>query len=255
MSNFTKDELAILLAYYIKDKKRHTSHLRFLQKYEMRFSKELNKEVLDYALATYKSIDPQFSSINPTADQDFIKIWNYYITDKRDDELNKLYNDFFTERIEYRISHKSFYDNTILAHEFPSLKATVVYDKPKEKYMVLSDYTHEYNPRDPQVIINALSGANYMCEVDNIHQTFIRKNCNLPYTEGHHLIPLKFQNRFNVNLDVEANVVSLCSSCHNLLHYGKDYEEVLKILYEMRKERLSKCGIDISFSDLKSFYD
>ena len=255
MSNFSDKELAILLAYYLRDKKRHTSHSKFLRQFELKFSKELNNEVLDYALAIYKSIDPQFSSINPTADKDFIKAWKYYITEKRDDELNKLYKDFIADSSEYRISHTSFYDNKTLAYEFPYLKATIVFDSPKEKYAALSESTSEYNRRDPQVIINALAAAHYLCEIDNSHFTFIRKNCELPYTEGHHLIPLKFQERFNVNLDIEANVVSLCSSCHNLLHYGKDYEELLKVLYKMRKERLLKCGIDISFDELKSFYD
>lgn len=255
MNNFTDKELAILLAYYLKDKKKHTSHLKFLHQYEKEFSKELNKEVLDYALATYKSIDPQFSSINPTADKDYIRIWKYYITENRDEELKKIYNDFFADVIEYKISHKSFYDNNILANEFHTLKAKTFTDLPKEKYAEVSESSHEYNRRDPQVIINALAEVNYKCEINNTHFTFIRKNCDLPYTEGHHLIPLKFQNRFKVNLDIEANVVSLCSSCHNLLHYGRDYEVLLKDLYEYRKDRLSKCGIDITFDELKSFYD
>lgn len=255
MSNFSDQELAVLLAYYLKDKKKHTSHTKFLQQYEVRYSKELNKEVLDYALAIYKSIDPQFSSINPTADKDFIRIWKYYITENRDDDLNTLYNDFLKAPAVYKISHTSFYDNKTFAYEFPSLEARVFADEPKEKYGEIPNTIHEYNRRDPQVIINALAIANYLCEIEKTHFTFVRKNCDLPYTEGHHLIPLKFQERFNVNLDIEANVVSLCSSCHNLLHYGRDYEDLLRILYEMRKDRLLKCGIDISFDELKSFYE
>ena len=86
---------------------------------------------------------------------------------------------------------------------------------------------------------------------------FLRKN-NRPkniYTEGHHIVPLKYQDRFDVNLDVEANIVSLCSNCHNNLHYGKDYEKTLRLIFtEERKNRLKKCGIIISFEDLLEMY-
>lgn len=109
--------------------------------------------------------------------------------------------------------------------------------------------------RSVSIAANALCNANYRCEIDENHGTFIRKTNELPYTEPHHLIPLKFQNAFENSLDVENNIVSLCSSCHNHLHYGKYTEELLKKLYEMRKDLLNVAGLNISFEQLLCYYD
>ena len=48
---------------------------------------------------------------------------------------------------------------------------------------------------------------------------------------------------FQKSLDVEANIVSLCSYCHNLIHYGADAEIVIRELWEDRKEELEAAGI------------
>lgn len=123
--------------------------------------------------------------------------------------------------------------------------------KPKER---VENSSKRYK-RDKQVAIRALAMAEYKCEVDPSHKTFIRKNCNCNYTEPHHLIPLSASKFFpDIDLDREQNVVSLCSHCHNLLHYGKNIDIELKKLYDDRKELLKAIGADISFETLKSFY-
>ena len=83
---------------------------------------------------------------------------------------------------------------------------------------------------------------------------FIRKKDGQYYTEGHHLIPLRYQEEFNYSLDVEANIVSLCPTCHRLLHYGKDCESKLCELLEKRRERLEKCNIFVSQERLIEMY-
>ncbi len=108
--------------------------------------------------------------------------------------------------------------------------------------------------RDSKVAANALCNAGYKCEVCSEHHTFLRKANGLPYTEPHHLVPMKAQKDFEVSLDVENNIVSLCSHCHNLLHYGQDSEETLRLLYEQKKELLELAGIIISFEKLKEYY-
>ena len=70
----------------------------------------------------------------------------------------------------------------------------------------------------------------------------------------HHLVPLSCHSSFEVSLDVEENIVSLCSNCHNKLHYGRDIEETLRILYDARSSLLAKAGIDISFPNLLRIY-
>lgn len=86
-----------------------------------------------------------------------------------------------------------------------------------------------------------MAHANYECEIDVSHPTFIRKKSDKKYTEPHHLIPMAFSDEFDVSLDVEENIVSLCSNCHNQIHYGKDADVLLRKLYEERKDELLYC--------------
>lgn len=71
--------------------------------------------------------------------------------------------------------------------------------------------------RNRATTMGALSNASYRCEIDGAHKTFIRKNSNIPYTEPHHLVPMKYADQFLTSIDVEENIVSLCSSYRTLL--------------------------------------
>ena len=108
--------------------------------------------------------------------------------------------------------------------------------------------------RDPVVAANALCNANYKCEICSAHPTFIRKSNGKPYTEPHHLVPMKAQKDFSVSLDVENNVVSLCSNCHNQIHYGNNVDEILGPLFSKREVLLATVGISIRYDDLKKYY-
>lgn len=68
------------------------------------------------------------------------------------------------------------------------------------------------------------------------------------------MIPMAFQDQFDVSLDVEENIVSLCSNCHNKIHYGSDADTLIKDLYSERKAVLEKAGIVISMSDMLAMY-
>lgn len=109
--------------------------------------------------------------------------------------------------------------------------------------------------RNLQCAANALKNANFKCEYNIEDRTFLRKNGN-PYTEPHHLIPLSKYRDFNYSVDVEENIVSLCSHCHNLLHYGKfnDKVPILEKLYAEREEKLHSRGLEITWERLKSYY-
>ena len=108
--------------------------------------------------------------------------------------------------------------------------------------------------RNKKVSANALIHAKYLCEIDNTHVTFKRRNSNINYTEPHHLIPLKYSELFEYSLDVEENIVSLCSNCHNNIHYGNDYEKLIKELYDERIEQLRDVGLYIDFEELLMMY-
>lgn len=109
------------------------------------------------------------------------------------------------------------------------------------------------NPKKPaEVIID----ANFTCEVDANHNSFISKKTGENYCEGHHLIPMGQQINFNISLDVHANIVSLCPNCHRTLHHGVFEEKMplLNQLYMIRNERLRTCGINISLEQLNNLY-
>ena len=124
----------------------------------------------------------------------------------------------------------------------------------KKKEAVLVDGRKVY-PRNRQTAINALAHAEYKCEINPYHHTFIRKNSDKGYTEPHHLVPMAFSDSFDVSLDVEQNIVSLCSNCHNEIHYGRDARDLIEKLYHKRKEYLESVGISISLEDLLEKYE
>ena len=124
-------------------------------------------------------------------------------------------------------------------------------EKPREKSKN-SSYVY---PRSRKVAVNALKKAQFLCEVDPSHNVFIRKKTEATYTEPHHLVPLSAQKDFSdINLDREQNIVSLCSHCHNLLHYGKEFDTILKPLFERRVDLLKAIGINITYEQLRAYY-
>ena len=78
--------------------------------------------------------------------------------------------------------------------------------------------------------------------------------------EAHHLIPIPcsslYYERFHASLDRPENIVSLCPACHRAIHFGTDdkKEELLKILFEKKKQQLSDIGIKITLKELMRHY-
>ena len=111
-----------------------------------------------------------------------------------------------------------------------------------------------YYPRNPKTAAIALKQADYKCERNENHECFIRRSNELPYTEVHHLIPLAYHYKFDKSLDVPENIVSLCSNCHNEIHYGKEANTLITSLYNERIDKLRQAGIDISLDELLLMY-
>ena len=108
--------------------------------------------------------------------------------------------------------------------------------------------------RSPAVAGRALAIAKYKCEICADHPTFIRRNNGKPYTEPHHLVPMAYQELYGASLDREENIVSLCSNCHNEIHYGKDAAKLVETLYNARKDLLKSITINITLSELQQMY-
>jgi 5-methylcytosine-specific restriction endonuclease McrA len=114
--------------------------------------------------------------------------------------------------------------------------------------------------RNPEISKEALRLAGYRCELcDEPLRLFIRKSDEKTnYTEPHHLIPVSFQDALpeSKSLDNVANIVSLCSHCHNLLHYGRYGEKKVLIekLFNEREGKLRMAGIMIDIETILEIY-
>ncbi|WP_243740299.1 HNH endonuclease [Aureibacillus halotolerans] len=111
--------------------------------------------------------------------------------------------------------------------------------------------------RDATIAGKALRQANFACEVDPHHHTFISKSKQRPYVEAHHLVLLSRQGEYDFALDQPANIVALCPNCHRLLHHGTPQERnvLLQRLFDQRQQRLHVIGIDITYDKLTKMYD
>ncbi len=98
----------------------------------------------------------------------------------------------------------------------------------------------------------ALAKAEFLCEVNKNHRTFISQRTNLPYSESHHFVPMKFQDDFSFPLDCVENIISLCPTCHRGFHHGiTDHKKsLITKIYETRNA-LNNFGIEEMFSILQ----
>jgi len=99
--------------------------------------------------------------------------------------------------------------------------------------------------------------ADYKCELDPTHKTFISRLTNHNYVEIHHLIPMAYQERYeNNSLDVPGNIVALCPTCHKQLHLGNKAEAQIAIqtLFQKREAALNEAGIVLGLTELLSYY-
>ena len=97
----------------------------------------------------------------------------------------------------------------------------------------------------------AIAFADYKCELDKDHTSFISGYTHRPYMEGHHAIPMSNQGVFKNSLDVYANIVCLCPLCHRKIHFGikEDRKVMAQRIYDNRAERLANSGINIDERD------
>jgi len=136
------------------------------------------------------------------------------------------------------------------------LKLFKSFDTP-HKVKPLKDVNKKIYPRNKEYAEIALKQANYECEIDSSHKSFLNASTNNQYVEAHHLIPLKYHSVFKSCLDVPANIISLCPNCHRQLHHAS--VETIKTLIEMllnnRLNRLQKCELGISPDHLTRLYE
>ena len=105
-----------------------------------------------------------------------------------------------------------------------------------------------------------LLDAEYTCQIDPTHKTFMAVR-NVPYMEGHHLIPCtaenskKFWKKYAKNIDCVANIV-ICPNCHRAVHFGDEDTKTdkIKVLFAKQAEKLKRAGIEITEEELLGLY-
>lgn len=126
---------------------------------------------------------------------------------------------------------------------------------PTQKRITINRYRHSCG-RNLDESQQAKITANWTCEYNEKHKTFVSGVNNRPYVEAHHLIPMSAQIDFENTIDFADNIISLCPTCHRNIHYGKneEKEKMLKYFFEIRKPLYSIYGIAITMSDLNKYY-
>lgn len=111
--------------------------------------------------------------------------------------------------------------------------------------------------RDKTLADKAKEKANYLCENDPLHKTFLSKKNNKNFVEAHHLIPMEFHTEFQKTIDVIGNIICLCPNCHKLVHNSikETRDKMLEKLYYKKITQLKECGIEITLEELKKKYD
>ncbi|MGE7751595.1 MrcB family domain-containing protein [Lysinibacillus fusiformis] len=110
--------------------------------------------------------------------------------------------------------------------------------------------------RDASVAKEAIVKAEYKCEVDPTHETFISEITGQNFVEAHHLVPISKESEFDYSLDVPGNIVSLCPNCHRKIHHSKfnEKKKVLNSLYILKESELKTYGIHLPLSQMEQFY-
>lgn len=128
--------------------------------------------------------------------------------------------------------------------------------KPKQKSVKYTSTISSSPSRDGFTSKRALAVASYLCEIDKEHEYFKSKASQENYVEAHHLIPIQATDDFDLSIDVEANIVSLCPNCHRKLHLAEfsEVKPLLEKLYSKRKNDLEACEIGLTFEHLISYY-
>lgn len=131
------------------------------------------------------------------------------------------------------------------------LEAGAVSKKGKSKNSQSSSWA-----RDSNISFTALDNADFTCENESSHLTFISAKTGKQFMEAHHLIPMEYQGEFEFSIDVPENIVCLCPNCHRAFHNSESNyrEQLLNKFFEMREAGLAARKIHITKDQLINYY-
>ncbi|NQX97163.1 MAG: HNH endonuclease [Flavobacteriales bacterium] len=112
--------------------------------------------------------------------------------------------------------------------------------------------------RKAKLAKKAFRAADYKCQFNKDHRTFISGATKKPYIEAHHLVPVSLNgtDEFEYELDVVENIIPLCPMCHRAIHFGDTgtKKELLQKFIKERQDKLKKKKINITFERLLQIY-
>ena len=158
---------------------------------------------------------------------------------------------------DFQIKVQSMLDKKTKVAEKNSKDEIETEDAPLQKPKPVFDHSKKARwPRDAKVAARALHLSKFKCAFDESHVSFTSKVTGEQYLEVHHLVPMKYQGKFEVSLDRESQLLALCPTCHRQIHHGTDEDKknMLSKLLEDRRERLKIVGIEIDLDELCKMY-
>jgi 5-methylcytosine-specific restriction protein A len=110
--------------------------------------------------------------------------------------------------------------------------------------------------RDPDMGFTAISNADFKCENDPNHETFLSSVTSKQFVEAHHLIPMEFQGEFEASIDVPENIISLCPNCHRAFHnsINETKTALIRKFFQQRKDLLKERDINLTENELLEHY-
>lgn len=102
----------------------------------------------------------------------------------------------------------------------------------------------------------------YKCACDNeSHLYFKSESTKKPYIEGHHMIPMEYQEQYwkdkKRNLDCTINLIPLCPHCHRKIHKAVKMErlEIITEIFNKHKKLLQKIDSDLTLEKFAELYN
>jgi 5-methylcytosine-specific restriction enzyme A len=179
--------------------------------------------------------------------EELMVTWEGSLAEEKDKLMVALKWPMFLKKLGYRI---------VVNEDINDIKPTPIpagkLPRPEPKKTGISE-KYLNNPHRTRI---ALWNANFKCEINSDHATFIHKKTQKQYMEAHHLIVMSKQWAFEVDIDVPENILSLCATCHRKIHLAEDEQkrEILQQAFNRKKDALPNRGISIDFEALCAFY-
>jgi 5-methylcytosine-specific restriction protein A len=106
--------------------------------------------------------------------------------------------------------------------------------KPKRVGGVLWSWT-----KNRDIAYSALERASFKCEVEENRKTFESRKTKHQFMEAHHLVPMEFQDSYQLSLDIPENIICLCPTCHRSFHHATK-EKLLVLIDNFYNKRQKK---------------